>query len=289
MPYARSAFAYTLSLQFKLYPIGGIYGFRNVVPDSRDGLRKSVTSSLLEVEADSSMPRVALGEGCMSATQPTRVPECLLERGRYSIRVADSYAQRNDAATLIQRLYASRGYRTETVELLLHKSHRITLVALRPPHLLATLTLQFDSYEGLLADALYEKEIDGFRKRGRKVCELCAFAVDPQYSSRELLASLFQTAYICGRSIHHVADTVIEVNPRHAAFYKRMLWFREIGPTRICPRVNAPAVLLHLDLDYLDMQIQNHSSFLKSEEKSLYPHFAFNCRAECLVHRIAQA
>src|SRR6185503_13907745 len=45
-------------------------------------------------------------------------------------------------------------------------------------------------------------------------------------------------------------DVVIEVNPRHVAYYQKLLLFEVCGPEKPCPRVNgAPAVLLRLDLD----------------------------------------
>lgn len=235
-----------------------------------------------------SIAPVSLGEGSTNKPHLTRVARCLLERGHYSVRVVDSYAVRNDAVMLIQRLYASRGYRTESVELLLHNRHQITFVALSAGRLFGTLTLRFDSSEGLLADGLYKHQIDKFRKKGRNLCELCAFAVDPLYSSKDLLTSLFQIAYVCGRAICEAADAFIEVNPRHAGFYKRTLCFRELGPARICPRVNAPAVLLHLDLDYMDMQLKKNSGLLGSTENSIHLYSTAGCHAKCLVHRIAQ-
>lgn len=71
-----------------------------------------------------------------------------------------------------------------------------------------------DSEEGLLADELYGQEINTFRDRNRKVRELSKLAIDLLYSSKELLASLFNLAYIPGRIIHSATDFIIEINPR---------------------------------------------------------------------------
>lgn len=49
---------------------------------------------------------------------------------------------------------------------------------------------------------------------------------------------------------------MIEVNPRHVEFYRRMLGFEMFGAERLCNRVNAPAVLLRLDLSYARQQIE---------------------------------
>jgi hypothetical protein len=44
------------------------------------------------------------------------------------------------------------------------------------------------------------------------------------------------------------------VNPRHAGFYEKILGFAVVGAERICPRVNAPALLMRLDLLALDRE-----------------------------------
>ena len=47
-----------------------------------------------------------------------------------------------------------------------------------------------------------------------------------------------------GLDPHSFDYVVIEVNPRHVRYYERMLGFEVIGPERMNPRVEAPAVLL---------------------------------------------
>ena len=151
-----------------------------------------------------------------------------------------------------------RGYHTKIASVLPHCPTRITLETSRGEKLFGTLTLGLDSKEGLLADALFQSEINGLRAMGRKLCEITSLAVDPQCESKDVLASLFHLAYIYGRILHKATDLLIEVNPRHARFYKRLLGFHQIGPVRTCPRVNAPAVLLHLVLAHMDTQIAKY-------------------------------
>lgn len=156
---------------------------------------------------------------------------------------------------LVERMYARHGYQTSTVTRKVESPHRIAFGGSHQGKLFATLTLGLDSGEGLLVDELYGPEVDAFRRMKRKVCELSMFAIDPQYSSHHVLASLFYLAYRYGRTLHQVTDAFIEVNPRHAGFYERVLHFRRIGEIRNCPRVDAPAVLLHLDLERFDTSI----------------------------------
>lgn len=190
-----------------------------------------------------------------------------LKCGNYTVRIADSLEPANK---LIKRMYAARGYRTGKAVTVRSNPNRITLEACAGEKTVGTLTVGLDSDEGLLADALYGDIIDPFRGIGRKVCELSQFAVDSHHSSKELLASLFRLAYICGRVIHQAADAFIEVNPRHVRFYEHTFGFRQVGELRTCPRVGAPAVLLHIDLDYMDAQLGEPSGLLHSRERTLY-------------------
>lgn len=200
-------------------------------------------------------------------------PEYVIERENYTVRVIRSSAQRARAGMLVERMYSWRGYHTDGVAGGRQDSSRITFEASSESQLFGTLTLGLDSEDGLLADTLYEDEIDPFRRSGGKVCELSKFAVDPQHSSKEVMASLIQLAHIHARILRQVTDAFIEVNPRHALFYERMLGFRQIGTVRTCPRVDAPAVLLHLELAYMDEQIRKHTGSFDSRERSLYPYF----------------
>ena len=170
-------------------------------------------------------------------------------------------------------MYSWRGYHTENVIISPQNPHQLTLEASLERHTVGTLTVGLDSKEGMLVDTLYEREIAPFRAADSKLCELSKLAIDPRHSSRELLGSLFNLAYIYARVVHDVTCFFIEVNPRHAGYYKRMLGFQQVGEQRICPRVNAPAVLLHLDLDYVEKQVSSLAGMSQSSSvRSLYVH-----------------
>lgn len=198
---------------------------------------------------------------------------CFLTRGDFSIRLNASSRLRSEVGALIKRMYSWRGYETENLVVSSHNSNRLTLEATMGRRVVGTLTLGLDSEEGLCADELYFDEINEFRREGRKLCELTKLAVDPQYSSKEILASLFHLAHIYGHKIHKATDLFIEVNPRHAGFYRRMLGLEQIGEERPCRRVQAPAVLMHLELDYVNAQISSLADSCRSSERSLYPYF----------------
>ena len=86
---------------------------------------------------------------------------------------------------------------------------------------------------------------------------------------------LFHIAYIFARRMNGFSDLVIEVNPRHVKFYERMLGFQAFGPERTNMRVNAPAVLMRLDLRHPEQQIRLHGGKREAAEdkRSLYPFF----------------
>lgn len=191
----------------------------------------------------------------------------------FKIRLATNDNRRDSASLLINKMYSWRGY--DTAHAVDAVPNRITLVAVANETLMGTLTLGFDSEVGLLTDAMYKDEIDRMRKENRIICELTRLAVDQSIRSKKLLASLFHIAYIYGHNIHKSTDFVIEINPRHALFYKKMLGFEQWGAEKMCARVNAPAVLLRLDLAYAEHNIAQFGGTVSKElqEKSLYPYF----------------
>lgn len=199
-----------------------------------------------------------------------------VDRQSFKIRLADTQGQRNTAGMLVNRMYSWRGY-SSTPAAAAVDPHRITLTAadkLRPGITAGTLSVHFDSPEGLLADQLYRDDIDPLRKQGRKLCELTKLAFRSGLNSKQGLASLFHIAYIYARHIHHHTDLFIEVNPRHVKFYEKMLGFTRFGEEKINPRVNAPGVLLWLDLEYVSQQVRQFGGKIElvETEKSLYPY-----------------
>ena len=80
---------------------------------------------------------------------------------------------------------------------------------------------------------------------------------------------------VYARRLHDKTDLLVEVNPRHVRFYERMLGFRQSGPERHCPRVDAPAVLMWLHLTHAQEQIAQYGGRreLSHTLRSLYPLF----------------
>ena len=165
------------------------------------------------------------------------------------IRPARTPKQHGLTNSLVQRMYAWRGYRTEARRQPLDEQNRVTLAAWHYEEVVATLTLRRGSPIGLLADAHYGNVLDGLRGPDRVVCEVSRLAIDPDFSSRDLLNNLFSAALDYGREHFSASDAVMEVNPRHVRYYERCLGFQQIGDVCRCLRVDAPAVLMHQEID----------------------------------------
>lgn len=206
----------------------------------------------------------------------------VVERDEFKIRLADTAGQRSSSSLLIKRMYAWRGY--DTAAPADAASNVVTLVAHTndaAERAIGTLTLWFDAPGGLPADAAYADELDQLRRQGRRLCEPGSLAVDAAaLGSKPLLAALFHLGYMYVLNIQGHTDVLMQVNPRHSAFYQRMMGFRRIGGLRICPKVNAPAVLLRVGTEFMQAEIERHGGLAEqARERSLYPYF-FSAREE---------
>lgn len=188
----------------------------------------------------------------------------------FKVRLATSEDRRQAASLLIEKMYSWRGYEANPLG---KDPNKITLVAYQDDKVVGTLTLGLDSPNGMVVDQLYKTEADQLRAQGRKMCDVTKLAVDQDIKSKSVLGALFHLSVIYGRNIHHSTDFLIEVNPRHALFYQRMIGFVPIGEEKLCPRVNAPAVLLKLDLAYADEQVLKYGGLGAGVKgvKSIYP------------------
>jgi hypothetical protein len=206
-------------------------------------------------------------------SRPAEAHELEVDGRTFQIRLANTETVRSDASSLIHRMYASRGYTVNNP--LQENPHRFTMTISENNLVIGTITIGVDSPSGLLADEVFKDELDSYRARGRRVCELTKLAFDPTTRSKVALASLFHIIFVYVRRVQKCTDAFIEVNPRHRRFYERMLGFEKLGPKKMNPRVNAPAYLLRVDTAYVEQQIQKMggTSGHDSAEKSLYPYF----------------
>jgi hypothetical protein len=164
------------------------------------------------------------------------------------------------AQELVRRRYAWRGYHVletqgATFPDKTRAPHYLTFVAKSVNTLVGTVTLGMDSIHGLLVDEANKREADRLRAHGKRLCELVRLAVEDGVNSKAVLASLFQCVYTMGRRVHNLTDVLIEVNPRHVPFYRKVFGFVCASEEKMCQRVGAVSVLLSLDISSLEERL----------------------------------
>lgn len=173
--------------------------------------------------------------------------------------VARSHEQRMLAWRLVGQRYAWRGYTcTQGVAAFPDPERQMyytTLLALRGGRAVGTITLGIDSHAGMLVDEVYRHEVDLVRAQRRRTCELVRLAIEEGADSRSVWIAMLESLNVLCRCIHDITDMFIEVNPRHARFYRRVFGFRVVAPERRCPRVGAPSVLLRLKREDLELRL----------------------------------
>lgn len=219
---------------------------------------------------------------------PTSTQTQNLSHKTFRVHLADTEDDQHSASILINKMYSWRGYTfaQKTQE----NPNKLTLTASEDHKVIGTVSLSIDSPAGLLADEIFSEEVDLIRKKGGKVCEFTNLAFDHNIHLKHVLASIFHVAVIYVRHIHKCSDLFIEVNPRHQRYYEKMLGFKQQGTLKTNLRVNAPAILLWLDLDYCEHQIRKlgGTSNKPVSDKSFYPYFFSHHEEMEIIKRITQ-
>jgi hypothetical protein len=125
-----------------------------------------------------------------------------------------------------------------------------TYIALVDEEIVATISFFLDSPLGLPLDSLYLDQANLLRSQNRKIAEVGMLADRREELSRGLhvLLPMMKLVFHASRETR-MDDLLITVNPKHVAFYERLLCFEKIGPTRDYKAVsNAPAVLLRVNV-----------------------------------------
>jgi hypothetical protein len=194
----------------------------------------------------------------LSPSRAFRVPDI---RRDIDVKIASTPAEWTQALELVADQYQARGYDAQGYDYLFTSYHAlpdsVTLVAKERSRVVAALSLVMDnSLLGLPMEAIYGPEVKELRRTGRRLCEVGNLA-DTDLSSREFIAvfvALIRLAW--QHHVHYRGDTgVITVNPRHSAFYTKVLGFVPLGARRVCPSVrNHPAKAFLVDPGILRWQ-----------------------------------
>lgn len=200
------------------------------------------------------------------------------QNSSFKVKLVNSSNDLESISMLVNQRYSSRGYSNpaKPANHELRKTMNVlSLQATIENRTVGTLSVQFDSEEGLPLDCLYKFELDSLRRKGAKLCQFTKLAVEKEVKSKSVLASLFHIAEIWAFQVRHYNYICIEVNPRHVAFYQRMLSFTILSEVRENQQIQAPSVLLGIDLNYLDTLVKQFGGKpeLADKERSFYPYF----------------
>jgi len=190
----------------------------------------------------------------------------------FRMRLARPRPMSEQTGNLIARRYGSRGYHVPRPAA---DPNLFTFAAYESGQLVGTVSMRFDSPAGLVAEQLYPGEIAGLRASNLRFCEFTRLALDEQAMSKEVLGSLFHSCYLYAHIVRELTHAVIEVNPRHVAFYRRVLHFKLAGEQRHSPRVDAPAVLLALDFSVIASELERFfaNPNWRDQTKSFFVHW----------------
>lgn len=194
------------------------------------------------------------------------------------------FRQQPCADRLVERRYADRGYINSLLSS--HSEPALTVCsAFEGSKTVGTIAVRFETARGLNADAVFAAELATFRAAGLRICEFTRLAVDEDAKdNKKVLARLFHLAYLHAHRLAGCELLVIEVNPRHVPFYKRMLGLKVCSEMRIKDSVGAPAVLMSLDLAEACEQIGLYggSPEMSAQTRTLYP-FAYSPDDEAVI------
>src|SRR4051812_20284227 len=174
------------------------------------------------------------------------------------VKIASNREELEGAFRLLAANYRARGYEKSSTKRFRFTPHHVlpdtvTLVAKHEGRVVATLSVVPDTLLcGLPMECIYGAEVDALRREGRRLAEATSLA-DQGLGVREFVR-VFKTLIMVGMQyhIHRGGDSwVISVNPRHRAFYLKVLGFVPLGPRRAYPTVEghpAEAFLSGVDL-----------------------------------------
>lgn len=182
----------------------------------------------------------------------------------FAVRMAVSAAERAEAARLVVRLYGAEGYLDAQTQARLplpampvfsihHLLDEATVFTVwQQQRLVGALTVIQDSPAGLPMDALYGGELGALRQQGRRLCEFCSLALEPDLdrSANGALLELFRAAYRFVTYAREATDVCVTLKPTHAPFYRRIC-FQPAGGLCLDARfANAETIAMRLPHEF---------------------------------------
>jgi hypothetical protein len=178
--------------------------------------------------------------------------------GRFRFGVARETSVLDAAFRLVHDQYVWRGFMTAP-----HPSgRRVNLrhalpstrvfVASDGARVVGTVSTIMDSPLGLPLDEVFADRLDGARRRGRRIVEVSALAMDADRRAHGIpvLMRLLRLVVLHAAEVARLDDLCLVVRPQHAEFYQQFFACEILGAPRDYEKVHIDgAVMLHLDLN----------------------------------------
>jgi hypothetical protein len=157
----------------------------------------------------------------------------------------------------------------------------------KPAEIIGAVTVVPDSPLGLPSDAVFPEETMRLRESGAKLAEAVSL-VQGGLSERAgslVAAKLCEFTCLVAQRLLDATDLVITVNPRHEAYYRRVMLFERRGGEAPCGKVSgAPAVFLTLNFADMDRHIERAD--LPGAPKAIYRRFMKPGEAEVVAEHL---
>lgn len=203
-----------------------------------------------------------------------------------TVEPAHTPERRHAANALLRERYHWRGYVQPTLPVS-ESTYHLPLVASCQGRAIGTLTVSLEGPQGLGCESTFPAEVQALRDDGYQLSEFTRLAIDPERGSKHALAALFHVAYLVASRLGKADTVLLEVNPRHVAYYRRILGARVVGSERFHPRVKAPAVLLAIAFEEVRARIERVTGGLYSPHTHSFFSMAFSSTEEdAIVARI---
>lgn len=207
-------------------------------------------------------------------------------KSSYGHGCAIRLSTQSEGYEVLSRMYTKRGYVPPPKSCVRRTS--ATLIVEQHDSVVGTVAANWDASR-LSCAVDYPDVVSDLQARKRRICEFGRFAIDPSVRSRWVLGALFHSVVLLATHRAHATDFMIEVNPRHVGFYLRGLELTLVGGPRHCPRVDAPAVLLHGDLADIAEKIHHYTQpGVGKQADNFYRYFLSPDEQMLAIRRLAQ-
>lgn len=181
---------------------------------------------------------------------PDNLPENLV------FKIAETTDELEAAFRLVYDSYLPLGYCEPNDYRLRSTVHHAlasttTLLALDQGQVVGTLSVIRDNRLGLPLEKVFN--VNCLRKNSDRIAEITSMVIDKNYRREkggQVLFPLLRLMYEYSTSYFGVRHLVVSIHPKDAFFYESLLLFKKIPGTTVQDYLGAPAVTLHLDLQF---------------------------------------